>query len=284
MTIKMIIVLVTMVYLKTTPCFASKKDPHHDIASDNAATLVANFMHKHHDEIKRKVIASHPFGEDIDYAQLSSGQREQLEQFIDSQLVMEAQDALPLSMGEVLAAFMYVEHLEDLDENPYKKSYRDCGISNAQIEEASQLIHDNFHRLRTNIQENANVSRIAKKHQVNFLIHALGEEIINLLQTNMKVDLAAAIEIYTYLQQLEKIYALQEKERIDRDRSEGASSSSASSSSTKTKESSGLLLARSFSKKDIPPSHLEKHWQTYAYITGGLGIAALIGFLKTEGD
>lgn len=278
---KTIIALITMSFLENTPCLASAEYQHHEIASENATTLVAKFLKENHDEIKRSVIATRPFGEDIDYAQLSSEQREQLNNFISSQLIMEAQRALPLSMGEIVAAFMYVCHLEDLDENPYEESYHDQGISDLQLKHASQLIRDNFHRLRTNIQENADVSQIAKKHQVDFLIQALGEEIINLLQTSMKIDLAAAIETYTYLQRLERIHALQKQERIEQDISDGISDSRSKSSQ---KENPCLVLAGSFSKSDIPASHLEKHWHTYALITGGLGIAALIAFLKPESD
>ena len=280
---KIIISLITMTFLIPPPCLASADDQHQEVVSENATTIVANFLRDHRDEVKRNVIATSPFGEDVDYAQLSSGQREQLENFISSQLITEAQQSLPLSMGEILAAFMYVYHLEDLDKNPYKEIYHDHDISDLQIKKASQLIKDNFHRLRTNIQENSDVSRIPKKNQVNFLIQALGEEIIDLLQTSLKIDLASALEIYTYLQRLERIHALQKQERIKRDIDEGVSIAD-SSYTPKDKES--LLLASSFAESDLyhAKSHLDKHWQTYALITGGLGIAALIGFLKAESD
>ncbi|HBN22854.1 MAG TPA: hypothetical protein DD412_06415 [Holosporales bacterium] len=278
---KTIIALITMSFLPSSPCFTSPNYQHHEIASDNATNLVAKFLKEHHDEVKRSVIATHPFGEDVDYAQLSLGQQEQLDNFVSSQLIMEAQRALPLSMGEIIAGFMYNMHLDDLDENPYKEVYHDHGISNLQIKEASLLIRNNFHRLKTNIQENADVSRIPKKHQVDFLIQALGEEVIDLLQTNMKIDLAAAIEIYTYLQKLERIHALHKQEKVERDISDGIPTSSSSQ-----KEKPCLVLASSFSESDItrPPSHLTKHWQTYAMITGGLGIAALVAFLKPQSD
>tara|TARA_R110002095_G_scaffold140540_2_gene122060 strand:- start:504 stop:1310 length:807 start_codon:yes stop_codon:yes gene_type:complete len=267
---------------------ASAEYQHHEVTSEKALILLGTFLKKHHDQIKKSVIASAPFGEDINYAQLSSGQREQLDNFISSQLIVEAQRALPLSMGEIIAAFMHVHLMEDLDENPYQEAYHDHGISDLQIKEASQLIHDNFHRLRTNIQENADVSRIAKKHQVDFLIQALGEEIIDLLQENMKIDISAALEIYAYLQRLERILVLQKKEEREWNLSGGVA---ASSSSSTEKEQTNLVLASSFSSSDVRPSHLddrpshlEKHWQTYALITGGLGIAALIALLKPDVD
>jgi len=186
-------------------------------------------------------------------------------------------------LGEIIAAFRYVQLLEDLDENPYQEAYHDHGISDQQIKEASLLIRKNFHRLRTNIQENANVSRIPKKHQVDFLIQALGEEIIELLQENMKIDIASALEIYTYLQRLERIIAIQKKEERDWNISGGLTASSSSE-----KEDHGLVLIKSFSASDISPSpsssHLKNHWQTYAMITGGLGIAALVTLLASESD
>lgn len=280
---KTIISLITISFLTPFPCSSSATEEHHEVTSDNAANLVAKFLMTHRDRIKQSVIASHPFGEDVDYAQLSSGQREQLENFVSSQLIVEAQRALPLSMGEILAGFMYVHHLEDLDENPYKEAYHDLGISDSQVKEASLLIRDNFHRLRTNIQENANVSRIPKKHQVDFLIQALGEEIIELLQTSMKIELSAAIEIYEHLQRLERIHALQKQEQMEQNIAEGVS---IPGSSYSHKEKPNLLLASSFAESDLPhsKSHLKSHWQTYALITGGLGIAALIAFLKSESD
>lgn len=277
MTTKIVIALIIITCLKSTPGFASKKKQYLEIASESATTLVADFMKDHHDKVKRKVMASYPFGEDIDYAQLSLSQQEKLEEFISSQLILEAEQALPLSTGEIIAALMYVQYLEDLEENPYQEIYHSHGISDTQLKEASHLIRDHFHSLRLSIQENANVSRIPKKHQIDFLIHALGEEIINLLQTKMKIDLGAALEIYTYLQRLERLYALHKAEKIHRDQRDKVINSPA-----QKEEDLSLLLAGSFSKKDLPSSHLEKHWQTYAYITGGLGIAALVAYLKSE--
>lgn len=274
-----IIAFITMSLLISPPCLASADDQHHEVVSENAITLVANFLKNHHDEVKRNVVATSPFGEGIDYEQLSSGQQEQLDHFIKSQLIMEAQQSLPFSMGEILAASMYIYCLEDLDENSYKEAYHDHGISDLQIKKASLLIRKNFHLLRTKIQENADVSRIPRKHQVNFLIQALGEEIIDLLQTSMKIDLASAIEIYTYLQRLERINALQKQEEVKRNMSNGITAYRPSH-----KKKNGLILSTSFIESDIPrsQSHMEKHWQTYALITGGLGIAALLSFFEPE--
>ena len=265
-------------YLKNAEASAERHPEVYDDTEESAVIALARYLRDHCDDVKNAIAIESPLGPHKNYRALSPEDQEAFNHLVYSRLFNDASSVLPFTEGALIAAFMNIIHMDELDEHPHLEGYRHLGISDEQIETAQQLLQENVTTIRDRARQEFALISPPSARTRDKRMQLLGSEIIALFQREIGIDTQKALEVLSHLQRLHEkaVYPWQE--------TAGASANTTLTMASPPPTLHDFLNFYEEPQQSIEALRAQYNWLHYASIgVGGLAIATFAAsFFKSS--